>query len=144
MKQSNELYVLVNRECPECRAEGRLDVEPFWKVEICPHCDGDRFSWEPVKCPFCGDDILKSELGDDEGSACHASCLEEERRPTRQMWCIVCRKFVRPLVQCASIEHGGWYCGHHTAQELKAAEHRVQRMGLWPRLKKWFGAIAHR
>lgn len=25
-----------------------------------------------------------------------------------------------------------------------AAEHSVQRMGLWSRLKKWFGAIAHR
>ena len=112
MKQSNELYVLVNRECPECRAEGRLDVEPFWKVEICPHCDGDRFSWEPVKCPFCGDDILKSELGDDEGSACHASCLEEERRPTRRAVdnggrCAVCGReqinfFGCPELSCES------------------------------------------
>ncbi len=39
-----------------------------------------------------------------------------------EMWCIVCKKFVRPLVQCASVEHGGWYCGHHNEQELKAAE----------------------
>lgn len=87
MKQSNELYVLMNRECPECGGEGRLetmtgltyDGAQSWKVEVCPHCSGDRFSWEPVKCPFCGDDILKSELGDDEGSACHASCLEESK-----------------------------------------------------------------
>ena len=87
MKQSNELYVLMNRECPECGGEGRLetmtgltyDGAQSWKVEVCPHCGGDRFSWEPVKCPFCGDDILKSELGDDEGSACHASCLEESK-----------------------------------------------------------------
>lgn len=25
-----------------------------------------------------------------------------------------------------------------------AFQHSVQRMGLWARLKKWFGAIAHR
>jgi hypothetical protein len=60
-----------------------------------------------------------------------------------EMWCIVCEKFVRPLVQCADIKYGGWYCGHHTAQELSAVMQRspLDRQGnRWaasPERKLW-------
>lgn len=39
-----------------------------------------------------------------------------------KMWCIVCKRFVRPYLQVSSHEWGGWYCGHHTIEELKAAQ----------------------
>jgi len=41
---------------------------------------------------------------------------------------------------CANIERrkGG------EIKDYNAAQHHVQRMGLWARISKWFGAIAHR
>jgi hypothetical protein len=91
MKEAHQLYALTTTECPECAGEGRLetmtalsyDGAQTWKVEVCPHCGGDGVSFEPIKCPFCDDAILKSELAENEwGTACHASCLEESR-PTQ-------------------------------------------------------------
>lgn len=85
MKPSNALYVLESVECPECGGEGRLETMTWlsydgaqtWKVEVCHHCGGDRVSLEPVKCSFCGDEILKSESAEDAGGFCHSSCLLE-------------------------------------------------------------------
>jgi hypothetical protein len=41
-----------------------------------------------------------------------------------EMWCVVCKKFVRPSTQIADIRYGGWYCGHHTQKELKTAQNK--------------------